>query len=885
MPKRKYQTIVPENYRSAIKYFQLKPLNKKSLAELNSDLRKQGLTPVRIDDLLRGLDIVSPTWRDYHQKNITSTDLKSFGLRKTTGQPIYSLKRPLKRIGPKSVWYCLTNQDVEIKKRRCSNLKGCTPNVDCPSTRDVFPPLPPHLVTPQSNVIIQNLLIQTSNDMQQPVPPTENLGKVIEITRDPAERGYLQDLKNILDEFRNVITSIPKAPKPLPSTPIRPIIPSNNDALPTCEKELEAQRKLLENEKIAKQICLDNLTAFNLTIERLTNETEIYKQDIESEKQRCTKEMEILKEKNTKDIQELSVKFGNQQKKDRIFLEKTLNQIEDLQKQHQKDLSDIQSMSVDTPLETLNEEYKSLLEANKNAEVLAFQLAAETNINQARAETEQFRMELDKQKTIGQLAQQGFDTIVANLQRDLQLKDATIQQKDGELRACDTQRGQFGQTIIERDSQLVEEIKKNLRFTTEAEQKNKQLQSQIDELLRSGPIATQKAVDIERDRLTQLHLLQLKKQEDTLKKIYEELALATNKNNILLGQLNTGLGKHNAQLHEEFRAIQHENADLKVYYESAIENMIKKGQEVTDALETSLNFEADFRIKYEKTLDALKNCQEESEALKLQLTNYPQLQLNIQAYIANEERKNKDIDKLTSLLQSYEAEILSLRTQLLQKNAQRQFVQTEQKKREEASDAAESVDEFIQKALIPRPQAALREGKEQRSLPKPERVSVFNQPPLNLEEDVQMAITETQDLQERLQDIKNELTPPQPQLPYRNLIPEEIPTPKRKEPPKEGQYMESVRPKAKRQMTGTSEEIVPEQEIPVIPPIESIPDIYGTQFDIGKIPVPTSGPVQRAQYENRGIADLGGTEPPITRRQRNRMKTEEPSGPSTFRFE
>lgn len=144
MPKRKYETSVPKNYRRAIINFQNHSLTKKSLAKFNSDLTKEGLSHVRIDDLLRGLDIVSPHWREYHIKNIPSTDLKSFGVRKTTGQPIYSLKRPLKRIGPKSVWYCLTNQDVKVKKRRCSNLEGCTPNVDCPSLTNSFLP-PPQL--------------------------------------------------------------------------------------------------------------------------------------------------------------------------------------------------------------------------------------------------------------------------------------------------------------------------------------------------------------------------------------------------------------------------------------------------------------------------------------------------------------------------------------------------------------------------------------------------------------------------------------------------------------------------------------------------------------------------------------------------------------------
>lgn len=291
MPKRKYQTSIPNNYRRAIIHFQQNSLSRKSLAKFNSELRKEGLAPVRIDDLLRGLDIVAPHWREYHTSNQLTTDLKSFGLRKTTGQPIYSLNRPLKRIGPKSIWYCLTDQNVKVKKKRCSNLDACTPNVDCTSIRDVIPP--PSDITPEAPSVSAVIL-----ELSKPVIDTNVLQDFLEQIKEPFIRGALEQYKNAIEQYNKEKTVKIVKPLPIPPPKMRapPKIISNNESEGRLKKLLDEQRALTTAESEVKQECLSALISKDSIIDSLNTELE------EARKSFQMKLENVLREKEQESI-------------------------------------------------------------------------------------------------------------------------------------------------------------------------------------------------------------------------------------------------------------------------------------------------------------------------------------------------------------------------------------------------------------------------------------------------------------------------------------------------------------------------------------------------------------------------------------------------------
>lgn len=771
MPKRKYQTIVPENYRSAIKNFQLNPLNKKSFAELNSNLRQQGLTPVRIDDLLRGLDIVSPTWREYHQKNLPSTDLKSFGLRKTTGQPIYSIKKPLKRIGPKSVWYCLTNQDVKVKKRRCSNLEGCTPNVDCSSTRDVFPPLPPRFtpsiplaVTISQPIPIQTLLIETSNDLNQIIPSTKNLEKLIELIRDPLEKAQLQSNKELIDQLIRVLRS--ERPKPLPIPPIKPIIPSNNDALPVCERELKAQKELLEKEIIQNKICQTTLISFQTSIDNLTLEKDKYIQELKIQEEKCTKEtekeMKKLKEDMEKIVIDLSQKFKLQQQKDRKDLEDLHNRVEELGKQHQQELRDIQSMSVETPVETINNAYMLTLKGEKEAKVLAIETRSQLIVNQAIAEKNQIQQQLDNFLAQAKLANNSFNAQILSLNNQIQLKDTTIQSKDDNLRASDTQRGALNQALQDKIGELQNEINGRAIDNQICTDKIKDLQKQLDEIRVKAPKDCNELIELARKTVIEEYDNLMKKQEIGFRALYEQLTATTLKNAQLLGQLNSGLGRENSLLREEFAELQHDYSSLKEENLQDINGIIEKSKKKQQELEERLKIGANINRMYDDALDTLRQCELEKAALEAQLKNLPQLELNLQAYIDNETRKDKDINRLNNIILKYQIDFQSLRAQLAEKNALQEYQSTVDQKQQNASQAIENSLEYIQRALNSPIRPSIKQELIQKTpLPPPSNEPIETQTEeeiFKIEQDQQMLDETQRNIQQDIKKLKDDLT-------------------------------------------------------------------------------------------------------------------------------
>lgn len=798
MPKRKYQTSIPNNYRRAIIHFQQNALSRKSLAKFNSELRKEGLAPVRIDDLLRGLDIVAPHWREYHTSNQLTTDLKSFGLRKTTGQPIYSLNRPLKRIGPKSIWYCLTDQNVKVKRKRCSNLDACTPNVDCLSIRDVIPP--PSDISPEAPSVSAVIL-----ELSKPVIDTNVLQDFLEQIKEPFIRGALEQYKNAIEQYnkeKTVKIIKPLPPHPPPKMIAPPKIITNNEAEGRLKKLLDEQRELTAAETEGKQECLSQLISKDSMIDSLNIELE------EARKSFQMKLENVLREKEQESIDH--------------------------------------HLEIDT-LTTLHETKLKLLEDQLNfiGEPIQIESASAEQFNQLRAELEQKCDEktqaiiaLQEQKCDFQLEQKknqydqdvkGFQlNISEHLEQINYLKGQLIDRENNVAALREALRTERSSLEASRKSEK-ESLENYLNSIKQREREVQDLKNQLNSKIN---ISNKDAIELEVKALK----IQHKDEMDRLEKGYKITAIKEAQDLI----------NENTRLRDTQKELQSKISALDLSLVECEQNLAAKKKQCDDDLKSLNQKIENIEKEASQKLKSTQNINSRVQTLQLLNSSLEQEKVILQRRVDDMEHYKKAYEDCLNAGLLREQQIVNiekekfdlkeknlfLQGQLSNQQTIQEYTLSEVKKEEEKNKAVNAFVD-IARAIQPKTevfnpfsQAALRDIQDEK---------------IKLEQDVIMLDDVLHQEQEKLQQIKNQLT--SPQLPLADVKLEEDERQRREAAERqfplyirsdEEEKAQSAQQKAlKRQsIKRTRQEYYPNEEEEIEPKIFHRPNEYGVAGNV-----------------------------------------------------
>lgn len=870
MPKHKYQTTIPNNYRRAIIHFQQNALSRKSLAKFNFELRKEGLVPVRIDDLLRGLDIVAPHWREYHSNNQLATDLKSFGLRKTTGQPIYSLNRPLKRIGPKSIWYCLTDQNVKVKKRRCSNLDACTPNVDCTSIRDVIPP--PSDIPPEAPSVSAVIL-----ELSKPVIDTNVLQDFLEQVKEPFIRGALEQYKNAIEQY-NKEKEI-KIVKPLPTPPPKIIAPpkiiSNNEAEGRLKKLLDEQKQLTAAESEDKNKCLSQLISKDSIITSLNDQ---------------------LKEAR----------------------ESFQMRLENVLREKEQELIDY-NLQIDT-LTTLHEGRLKLLQDQLNSieEPIPTESASAEQFNQLRAELDQKCIEktqaiiaLQEQKCGFRLEQKKnqYDQDIKEFQLKIQQHFEEINYLKGQLHDRENNIAALKEALNTERSSLTESRKSEKEalenYLNSLKQREREVQDLREKLYAKNNFTNKEALELQEKALKLQY-------DDEINELDKGYKIAYKKKAKDLIDENTRLHQTEKELLSKISALDFDLTECE-------QNLAAKKKQCDDDLKSLNQKIENIEKEASQKLESTQNINSRVKTLQLLNSSLEQEKVILQRRVDDMEHYKKDYEDCLNIRAKREQhikdiekekfdlmdEILFLKGQLSNQQTIQEYTLSEVKKEKEKNKAVKGFANIVKaietktEEFNPFSQAALSNIQDQK---------------YQIQQDVIMIDDVLQQEQEKLQQIKNQLTSPQPPLADVKLEDEER---KRREAA-ERQFPLYIRSDAeekaqlaqqkalKRQSTKrTREEFYPNEEEEIEPKIFHRPNEYGVAGDViplseqaivtgekqptepmqlevkqepPSIPPPSPppnpfiaapSPGQTAMLENRGIAYAGATIPRAPMRGRN----------------